>query len=385
MKNTERQKQRKWERYLELAAEAGSIAMALRDKPTRLDWMGVGLRVVGLGIRYRAEKRQASARDPWTYFQDEGIDRRWLEVPDEFRKLVMDHVTGVEIDDGWWTGDDDATRVCKGRIGTELVAWLADNSRVVDGPYVVRARTPETYRALGERLWKRLGSRQCAYGINGLVADRMAEGARVTPTLQLVELEARIGRFLAAGLPRSYLLLGPPGTGKSAGIRWLARRLDLSTLRVDIASLGDHHGRANAAVAASLQTLVELLRPELMILDDLDRVDIGADLLHFLELAATRCRVVMASANCADSMIGAALRPGRFDEVVRFERLDPGVLAAMLGDDRDLTERMSGLPVAYVAEFLKRRGVLGRAVAESELSELEARQKLIAARTEDGE
>src|SRR5688500_2068364 len=137
MKNSERQKQRKWERYLELAAEAGAIAMALRDRPTRLDWMGVGFRVVGLGIRYRAERRQAAARDPWTFFQDEGVERRWLEVPDEFRKLVMDHVTGVEIDDGWWTGDDDATRVCKARIGTEMVAWLADNNRVIDGPYVV--------------------------------------------------------------------------------------------------------------------------------------------------------------------------------------------------------------------------------------------------------
>ncbi len=385
MKNSERQKQRKWERYLELAAEAGAIAMALRDRPTRLDWMGVGFRVVGLGIRYRAERRQAAARDPWTFFQDEGVERRWLEVPDEFRKLVMDHVTGVEIDDGWWTGDDDATRVCKGRIGAETVAWLADNNRVIDGPYVVRARAPETYRALGDRLWKRLGSRSCAYGANGLVADRMLESCGITPTLQLIELEQRIGRFLAAHIPRSYLLLGPPGTGKSAGIRWLARRLDLSTLRVDIAMLGDHHGRANAAVASSLQTLVELLRPELMILDDLDRVDIGADLLHFLELAGRTCRVVMASANCADSMIGAALRPGRFDEVVRFERLDRGVLAGMLGDDHDLAERMSALPVAYVAEYLKRRGVLGRVVAEAELTELEARQKLIADRTEDGD
>ena len=50
-----------------------------------------------------------------------------------------------------------------------------------------------------------------------------------------------------------------------------------------------------------------------------------------------------------------------------------------------LAERMSALPVAYIAEYLKRRGVLGRVVAEAELTELEARQKLIADRTEDGD
>jgi len=384
MNSKNRQNQRRWERYIELAADAGAIAMSLRDRPTRLDWMGVGLRVVGLVIRVRAERRRADAGDPWGYFAAEGLDRRWTEVPEEFRKLVMEHVGEVEVDEGFWSGEDDAARICHAQVGGQAVAWVADGKRVLDGPYVLRERATATFRALGERLWRRLGTNHCAYGSGGLVADRLS-GDDIAPTAQLVDLEARMAAFLAGGVPRSYLLLGPPGTGKSAGIRWLAARLGLSTVRVDIAALGQHHYGASTQVVTSLQTLLELLRPELMILDDLDRVGMGADLLHFLEVAGRTCRVVMASANCADQMIGAALRPGRFDEVVRFDRLDPVVLRHLLGEDGDLEARMAALPAAYVAEFVKRRRILGRVAAEAALAELEQRHALIAQKTDDGE
>jgi SpoVK/Ycf46/Vps4 family AAA+-type ATPase len=121
-----------------------------------------------------------------------------------------------------------------------------------------------------------------------------------------------------------------------------------------------------------------------MILDDLDRVHAGGELLHFLELAARRCKLLIASANCADNMMGAALRPGRFDDVVRVERLDREVLRRLLGSDEDLCERLSTLPVAYLAEFLKRRRVLGRAVALAELEELSARCAKLNQRTDGG-
>ena len=108
-------------------------------------------------------------------------------------------------------------------------------------------------------------------------------------------------------------------------------------------------------------------------------------MLHFLERASRTCRVVMASANCADNMMGAALRPGRFDDIIRVDRLDPEVLGRMLGDDPELAERLAEAPVAYVAEFVKRRAVLGLDRAIAELDELLDRHRAIDARTDDGD
>src|SRR3954468_13041548 len=90
----------KWGRYLKIAGDAGTIAMALRDKPTPLDWLGVGLRAIRLGLRVRDERRRSGAGDPWKYFTDISGDE-WLEVPDEFRRLVLEHATNLEVDEAY--------------------------------------------------------------------------------------------------------------------------------------------------------------------------------------------------------------------------------------------------------------------------------------------
>jgi hypothetical protein len=369
---------KRWERYIALAADAGAIAMNLRTQPTPLDWVGAGLRVLGLGMRVRAEHRTARAGNPWRYFDAPGLDKHWLEVPEEFRRLVVDNTTDVAIDEDWWDGSEEGSAVCLGKVGDEQVGWIVEGTNVVDGPYVRAARADETYRALGERIWKRVGARHCVNGTGGLALDALDAGA-IMPTAQMRALEERLAKFVDQGIARSCLLVGPPGTGKSMAIRWLTRRLGVTSVRIDLAVLASLHGRYDQqAVAASLGTLLKLLRPEAMILDDLDRVDVGGELLAFLELAGRTCRLVLASANRPQRMMGASLRPGRFDEVVTFDKLDPDVLRELLGaDDADLFERLGSLPAAYVAEFLKRRRVLGRELAVREIGELEARRTMV--------
>jgi hypothetical protein len=376
---------KRWERYISLASDAGAIAMNLRDQPTRLDWLGVGFRVLGLAMRVNAERRVARSGNPWRYFDESGLDRTWLEVPEEFRRLVIEHTHDVAVDEDWWDGSEDGARVCLGKVGAEQVGWICEGENVVDGPYLRAARADETYRALGERIWKRVGARHCVYGAGGLALDALDAGG-IVPTAQMRDLEARLGKFVDEGVARSLLLVGPPGTGKSMAIRWLTRRLGVTSVRVDLTLLSALHGRYDQqAMATSLETLLKLLRPEAMILDDIDRVEIGGELLAFLELAVRTCRLVLASANCPKKMMGASLRPGRFDEVVTVDRLDPEVLRQLLAADLDLFERLAPLPAAYVAEFLKRRRVLGRDAAVAEIPELEARRKLVDGKTADGE
>lgn len=374
-RNSKTSRTRRWGRFLKIAGDAGTIAMSLRDKPSRLDWLAVGLRVVGLAMNIREERRRAEAGDPWRFFTDlEGAE--WTEVPEEFRRLVMEHVTDAMIDDKFWDGEDASPYVCKGLIGDELVAWIGEGQTIVDGPYVLTAREAETYRALGDRLWRRIGGDHVLYGMTGLVIDPFA-GDRVVATAQMRELRTRMQAFLTAGEPRSYLLAGPPGTGKSLAIRWLVEELGLSSVRIDLAVLARLHGSHSPNLATSLETLLRLLRPRAMILDDLDRVAVTAALLAFLELAQKTCQVVIASANSVDKMMGAALRPGRFDDIVKVDRLDPDVLRRLLGDDDALFERLAPLPAAYVVEIVKRVRVLGRERALGELDELVKRSAQI--------
>jgi len=371
---------RRWGRYLKIAGDAGTIAMALRDKPTPLDWLGVGMRAIGLAIDVRDERRRAEAGDPWKYFSSL-TGEEWLEVPEEFRRLVLEHVTNVEVDEAYWDGEQGSPLICRGRIGDEVFAWIAEGQNIADGPYLIAARQTEGYRALGEKLWRRLGGKQLLYGSAGLGLDPF-EGGAVIATAQMTALCERMRLFVAAGQARSYLLGGPPGTGKSVAIRWMIEQLGLTSVRIDLGVLARLHGTHSTSLATSLETLLRLLRPQAMILDDLDRVAVTAPLLAFLEMARRTCIVVIGSANSVQKMMGAAVRPGRFDDIVRFERLDPVVLRELLAADADLHERLATLPAAYVVEFATRRRVLGREQALAELEELIGRSKQIAASAE---
>ena len=376
-RNNKTSRAKRWGRFLKIAGDAGTIAMALRDKPGPLDWVGAGLRVVGLAISIREERRRAEAGDPWKFFSDiEGVE--WTEVPEEFRRLVMEHVGDATIDDKYWDGEESSSYIAKALIGDELVAWIGEGQNIVDGPYVLASRHIETYRSLGDRLWRRIGSPHALYGMTGLVGDPFG-GDGVVATAQMRELGTRMKAFLDADESRSYLLAGPPGTGKSMAIRWLVEELGLSSVRIDLAVLARLHGSHSPNLATSLETLLRLLRPKAMILDDLDRVSVTAALLAFLELAQKTCEVVIASANSVDKMMGAALRPGRFDDIVKVERLDPDVLRKLIDNDTALFERLAPLPAAYVVEFAKRRRVLGKDRALGELDELVKRSGQIAA------
>jgi hypothetical protein len=374
-----KRKHKNYYRALPLVAEAGKILMDLRDKPTRMDWLATAIRTVALAVKVHAEHRSSSAPSPWDYFDADGPDDDWVEVPTEFRRLVLDHVGAIMFDETHWDGDPTAIRVALADVDGERVGWLQSTSdRLVDGPYLQREKARETYTAIGRAVWRRLGTSHIAYGPRGLVLDRFDVQEHVA-SAQARALQQRLAAFQRAGFARSLLLVGPPGTGKSHAIRSIARGLGLSTLRVELAALLDTQRiGSDEEVGESLDTLVKILEPGAVVLDDIDRVGRDPRLLRFLEESSAAGRIVLASANCMADMIGALLRPGRFDEVVTFDTLDQALLVELLGTDADLADRLDGLPVAYVREFVARLRVLGRKAALDELAELTERVRAAA-------
>jgi hypothetical protein len=375
-------KRHDWEKYLELAAEAGSLAMSLRDRPTRLDWVAVALRGISLVFRVRAEARARVSSSPWDYFRCDGMEPEWVLLPESLRELVIRHVRDAEILPTHWDGQINSVSVVIGKLlGREEVGWISQPDDVIaEGPYVRSDRQGETLSALGACMWRSFGGRHLLFGTDGISVDLYADDEH-QPTSQFRSVFKRLECFANRRVSRSVLFAGPPGTGKSCGIRYLARALGAPSLRVELTALSrTFEQRRMSPLLGSVELIVKALHPEILIVDDIDRVADEAELLHFLELAGRLCRVVLASANCTRVLTGALLRPGRFDELIEVDRPDPDIVRAIVGDNRDLVSRLEDLPIAYIAEFVKRRDSLGLDCALDELDELKARRK----RAEEG-
>ncbi len=369
-----KKKQRRIEKVLEIAADVGSLAMSLRDRPTRLDWVSLGLRAVSIGIKIQHNKRKQSSLCPWSYFEDTGPNRAWVAIPESLGELILKHVRQVSLVQEYWDEDITSEVVCLGLLRGQEIGWISSfDGKLQDGPYMRVDKQNETHAALGACLWDELGNNNLVFGTNGLTVDPLAKTSDLS-TAQFSELQGRVRAFLLNGQSRSLLFSGPPGTGKSTGVRQLSRGLGLRTLRVEIKMLAESDRRMQS-LTASLDTLVRALAPEALILDDIDRVQEEDKLLHFLELTKRTCRVVLASANNVGDMTPATLRPGRFDEIIEVNKADKNVVRALLGDDEILFEKIGHLPMAYIAEFVNRRAALGRDVAMEEIPTLLERFK----------
>ncbi len=356
---------RKATAYLKLAADVASIIMDLRDKPTGKDWYSLGIRAVNTGLGwYNDRGKKLLHASTWDYFNE---DSRWSSFPSEYRPVVLKAIQDLEVAPEYLDGDPKNAYVAFGYLRKKIkVGIVMDSGQITDGPYYLAEQEEDVFRTVGELAWKQLGGRHLVYTTSNLVLDGYVD-KNVRPTKQMEQLLERVKKFLAAKEPRGYLFGGVPGTGKSVAIRWLVGTLGLTSVRVDLRMLDE--GSSHLA-ATTLPSILRILRPDVIILDDIDRIEVTAELLDFLELAKSSCRIVLGSANDVESMHGAQVRPGRFDDIFEFSNLDFSVVEEILGENRDLAELVKDLPAAYVAEFGKRCRVLGREQAVDSLGEL---------------
>jgi len=167
---------------------------------------------------------------------------------------------------------------------------------------------------------------------------------------------------------RSWLLWGPPGGGKTVAAQQIVEALCGSVVWV----------QGHAATTAETWSVIRSLRPEGIVIDDVDSFGSSVNmLLAQIKNARSFARVIVTTANLVDKVRGALLRKGRLadeeaqhfaalsEEAVKAiaphvpaECLDPRLLAAGLAE---LEERaVAGVLVpGDLAEVLRCQEAVG--------------------------
>lgn len=143
--------------------------------------------------------------------------------------------------------------------------------------------------------------------------------------------------------PRGILMDGPPGTGKTESVKWLARQWGVSAFRLDIASVQDKYvGESQRFLANALQQ-IEAEAPCILLVDEVEKVmssktndssgtkrDMLSQLLWWLQEHSHRVLTVMTT-NDKSAIPPEMIRPGRIDKHVFIGGLKMEEAAEFLG------------------------------------------------------
>lgn len=131
-----------------------------------------------------------------------------------------------------------------------------------------------------------------------------------------------IRKFGKMNLNRSSLLYGSPGSGKTSFSAKVADMLGGRLVVVDSQALQQAQNQGWNLV---LQKILHLLSPTVILFDDIDRLENTGILLGMIENLnkfKNREIIIMASINDLTQLPEAMRRPGRFDEIMLFEKPD---------------------------------------------------------------
>ena len=357
------------------ALDFATIAQGTMKEPTALNYIRLALNGVKM--------MQACVGDESIYYERLVDGSKWeMVVPHCLKKqavsLLTPHITSTEtiadvkiynveipskeIDVMWLVDDSDdicAIYARKGKM-SQSVEWIAslfyesvESKHIVLGSY----DSPGTSRGAPKDMSQLQLAKDVFDGIND---SNLAE-----------EISDRLKMYLNSGYTRSVMFEGPPGTGKSSLVRSICKRLDLSSIRIRVEDISTAYGSNS-----TIYELLSMLKPDVIVLDDFDRSLHTTSLFEMLESFKINSKLIFATVNDKDRIETALRRPGRFDEIVKIERLDDVTIRRFLGDYSDVFDIVRDWPIAFINEYVIRRKVLGKLKADESIPEMIERLSL---------
>jgi hypothetical protein len=188
----------------------------------------------------------------------------------------------------------------------------------------------------------------------------------------LDDLFDRFSKF-SADEARSFLLWGPPGTGKTSIADGLARKVGGLCVEVPAHVLKDFTDLS----------LLRSIKPTVLIVNDIDSLSmIENSVLKFFEEVRSLVKLVVVTSNSL-TLKPALTRPGRFDEIIHVEALGNDVFKKVISkslDDLNLSEQefdeVKTWPVAFLKELFERAKALDSSELKKEIEELSKRVEL---------
>ena len=381
----------KWRDKLHSVTNVGSqtadvllMLSALRNTPKRADYIAAGMKLGNVALNF-IEFEEPPHRDPLAeYMEDLGFEYSNLADETFCGETIMD-IIKRELSSKIVTlfTEEDKQGNVYSIFGLNIegyeILWADGTVMDVDGPWCRTESMDDVFTAIGDYIWKRIGSNHCQAvedkdGNYRFVVDELA--AKTLPSEMASEAVVRIRKYLdhpevGPTITRAILFYGRAGTGKSTAVRAIAEGLKLRSLRISFFAIDQE-------ISTTLIPSLKILRPDVLIIDDIDRAYDQELLLEQLETFRDRVRVILATANYTHQIDRAILRPGRFDEAIPFERLDEAIIETMVGKEvpKEHRERLGEMPIAYVNEFSLCRKVEGDEAAFKRVDELHQRVEM---------
>ncbi len=352
---------KKVKQILAIADDLSEILIHLRDNPKTSDYASIILKLLNSTNRHYDEWRD-------DYFKNWGIIEIW-----EYKKYLY-NIAKLKHPIEIVQEKKEITNYIS-KIYDVEVGWSVDSGGYIEGPYIKDENDEEkALMSFGRMIWEFVGSNSLVIAKKGkafrgetqtvFACDDMR---KIYPSQTAENVLNRMSKFISKGYNRSIILYGRAGTGKSSAIKYIANKIGKYTLRINVKDMDNLD-------SDDILTAIMMLRPDTLIIDDFDRLIKPDKFLSELEKFNDSIKLFMVSVNNISNFDDAVIRPKRFDDVIKIEKLDNTIIDNLIGDvPKEIYKRLSSMPMAYIDEFHKRKNVLGVDEAILEVEELESR------------
>lgn len=340
--------------------------IGLHAAPTKLGLFLVGIRTLNAIFKKDWVYTAHSFFDSWDYFSSQGLGGMIGATLCNYNKTKIAYRWGKD-------------KVAVVKFDRGSLGWIISGDTFADGFYISGINKDEAIEKIRNLCWEIVGTDNAVIIRTGTVSPSNGDLHLkiITDNLNINEcfessaafnIVNDIRFFSEKRISRSLLFVGPAGTGKSVITRQIARILSARTLRISISEL------SNISIDFIVNAAA-LLKPDILILDDLDRSSDLIKLFDGLEQCRNSFGILLATMNNVEKCDPALLRPGRFDEIIHIEHMDEKIVQHYVPTSDGNYLIISKWPIAYIREYCNIRDVLGQLKATQSVPKLDIRQK----------